>query len=290
MAQIREGVPGMFSPEEFRDRWNKERKLQNMDNGAIPHIVLSGLYFKYSALDKDALEEGRIMVEGKQLYDVYKNGQWQNPYEEREVFAVTTPVMAVKGLEIDVSLPQNLFYTNVGEEGELSIDFADGNGYQKISFKEVKRIKYHKEGIYNWRFRLSLENGQKHYAHTYFALEAYVPIPPGECEGESIKITATKQYLGVAGSATLQIRDSGCNGIRKPLIVAEGFDPAILAPENIHGVNDIDGFINSVENSNSINLLDEVDTYDIIYVNWDDSFAHIQRNAYVLEEVIRWVN
>src|SRR5690625_2505953 len=117
MAQVRGDVLGMFRPEAFRERWNTERKHQNMKNDAIPHIVLSGLYFKYSALDKDALEEGRIMVEGKQLNDVYKNGQWQNPYEEREVFAVTTPVMAVKGLEIDVSLPQNLFYTNVGEEG-----------------------------------------------------------------------------------------------------------------------------------------------------------------------------
>lgn len=287
MAQIREGVPGMFSPEEFRDRWNKERKLQNMDNGDIPHIVLSGLYFKYSALDKDALEEGRIMVEGKQLYDVYKNGQWQNPYEEREVFAVTTPVMAVKGLEIDVSLPENLFYTNTDEEGKLSIDFADGNGYQNISFKEVKRVKYGEEGIYNWRFRLTLKNVQERYAHTYFALEAYTPIPPGQCIGPPVKITATKQYLGIAGSATIQIRDSGCDGIRKPLIVAEGFDPAILVPELTYGMNNIENFISSTNWGNLPNTLAE---YDIIYVNWDDSFAHIQRNAYVLEEVIQWVN
>ena len=220
MAQIREGVPGMYPPEVFKERWHTARKLQNVDNGDIPHIVLSGLYFKYSMLDEVALDEGRIMVEGEQLYDVYENGQWQNPYEERETFAVSTPLLAIKGLEVDVSLPQELFYTNSDEEGELSIDFADGNGYQSISFGEVKRVQYDEEGIYNWRFRLALESGQERYAHTYFGLQAYAPTSPDQCMEGPVSITATEQYLGIAGFATLQIRDSGCNGIRKPLIVA----------------------------------------------------------------------
>ena len=32
------------------------------------------------------------------------------------------------------------------------------------------------------------------------------------------------------------------------------------------------------------------DDYDIIYVNWDNGTDFIQRNAYVLEAVIKWVN
>lgn len=219
MAQIQEEV-GMYPPEEFRERWNTERKLQNMDNGHIPHVVLSGLYFQYSALEEAALDEGRIMVEGGQLYDVYENGQWQNPYEVRETFAVSTPLLAIKGLEVDVSLPQHLFYTNSDEEGELSIDFADGNGYQRISFGAVKRVHYEEEGIYNWKFKLALESGQERYAHTYFGLQAQVSTSPDQCMEDPVSITATRQYLGIAGSATLQIRNSGCDGIRKPLIVA----------------------------------------------------------------------
>src|SRR5690554_4601485 len=57
MAQVREGVPGMYPPQEFRDRWNTERKLRNEDNGGIPHLVLSGLHFQYSLIDEGALPE-----------------------------------------------------------------------------------------------------------------------------------------------------------------------------------------------------------------------------------------
>ena len=116
------------------------------------------------------------------------------------------------------------------------------------------------------------------------------------------EITATKFHLGQRGKVTLQIDDAGHDGlITKPLIVAEGFDPGIiLSPESANGMNTYRSFANSV---NKANLLEfeqlitgsTIETtgdqeYDIIYVNWDNGVDYLQRNAYALEEVIKWVN
>ncbi|TXD81043.1 hypothetical protein ESY86_19505 [Subsaximicrobium wynnwilliamsii] len=114
-------------------------------------------------------------------------------------------------------------------------------------------------------------------------------------------ITATKAFQGQFGSATLQIDDAGSDGlITKPLIIAEGFDSGLLGAENEFGENQLEDFIDDIQDANSLDLaiLLTGDTefdfgdqdYDIIYVNWDSPRAHLQLNAFVLEEVITWVN
>jgi hypothetical protein len=114
-------------------------------------------------------------------------------------------------------------------------------------------------------------------------------------------ITATKPYQGVFGSATLQIDDAGNDGlITNPLIIAEGLDTGLLAQAGSIGDTDLMTFIRNIEDGNSGNLSNFLtggniipngdQDYDIIYVNWNNGTDFIQRNAYVLEAVIAWVN
>ncbi|MFS4483929.1 T9SS C-terminal target domain-containing protein [Hyunsoonleella sp. 2307UL5-6] len=114
-------------------------------------------------------------------------------------------------------------------------------------------------------------------------------------------ITATKSHLGEFGSVVLQIDDAGNDGIiTRPLIVAEGFESGLLGQENEFGENNIEEFIEDLEQSRSADLRNLLtnqtefvygdQNYDIIYVNWDNPRAHLQLNAFVLEEVINWVN
>lgn len=114
-------------------------------------------------------------------------------------------------------------------------------------------------------------------------------------------ITASKAFNGVFGSATLQIDDAGNDGmITRPLIIAEGFESGLLGTENPFGEQDLNSFSRSVQFSLSADLRDLLNggtiqttgdqDYDIIYVNWDNGRDDIRRNAYVLQEVIRWVN
>jgi len=83
--------------------------------------------------------------------------------------------------------------------------------------------------------------------------------------------------------------------LRQPLIVVEGFDPGhIVTPEKPEGFNTFRGFIVNIRNSESRalrNLVTEnTGQYDIVYVNWRNGTDYLQRNALVLEEIIRWVN
>jgi len=114
-------------------------------------------------------------------------------------------------------------------------------------------------------------------------------------------IPATKSYQGVFGSATIQIDDAGSDGlITNPLIVAEGLDTGLMAQAGNIGDTDITTFIQDIEDSFSNQFRDLLtgatifpfgdQDYDIIYVNWDNGTDFIQRNAFVLEAVIDWVN
>ena len=45
-------------------------------------ITLSGLLFKYNAIDPNAQANGKMQTVNEQLKDVYLNSIWQNPYQE----------------------------------------------------------------------------------------------------------------------------------------------------------------------------------------------------------------
>lgn len=108
------------------------------------------------------------------------------------------------------------------------------------------------------------------------------------------KITATKSHLGELGSLNLTIRCSGDGIINNPLIVVEGFDIGnLFDPENEYGTTNIRTFRDAVEfGSNELNnlLFNTGREYDIIYVDWINGMDYMERNAYALEEAIKWVN
>lgn len=111
------------------------------------------------------------------------------------------------------------------------------------------------------------------------------------------KIIATKAHLGGFSRVNLIIDDAnGDNEITKPLIVVEGFDPGRkIIPEEKYGITNYDDFKFTISQSNSnslINLIENknIKEYDIIYVDWENGVDYMERNAYALEEVIKWVN
>jgi hypothetical protein len=50
-------------------------------------ITLSGLLFKYNAIDPNAQASGKMQTVNGQLRDSYINGVWQNPYQEFNTIA-----------------------------------------------------------------------------------------------------------------------------------------------------------------------------------------------------------
>ncbi len=309
MCRVRSNVTtGFITPQEYATRWYTQRTSGVM--------ILSGQYFKYSRFADNAYPS-KLNYSNNQFSDKFIGATWQNPYEERQLFAMTPAISTYKGLQLNVKLPTNLFMSNYPTTIQnIQIDFSDGLGYRIVAYDQLVNVNYTQENTYTWKYKITLTNGQTMLSHSKVVIEnglnateigspallssqsstatsQAVALPPDPALAPYFKrtITSTTQYLGFNASATIYIRyANGGSTIRKPLIVAEGFDDGIiLKPEQEAGSNNINVFLNSVILSSS-NLPAEMNTYDIIYVDWNNGVTFLQRNAYVLQEVIKWVN
>lgn len=301
MSRVKQVNTGFITPQEYATRWFTQREKDV--------VTLSGVYFKYSHFNANAYPS-KLNYSNNKFSDKYINGVWQNPYNEKQVFAITPPIGKHKGLNFNVKLPANLFLSNYPSNIQsIQINFGDGLGYRTVTYGQLLNVSYAQANTYTWTYKINLTNGQSLLSHSKIVIEEGLnAIPLGGSQQKSTTakrsthlddyfkttITATVPYASHFGSATVYIRyANGGSTIRKPLIVAEGFDTGIiLNPEQEAGDNNIEDFLRSVReiNSQSEDLEDEIDTYDIIYVDWNNGVDFIQRNAYVLEAVIEWVN
>ena len=267
-------------------------------------ITLSGLLFKYNAIDPNAQANGKMQTVNGQLKDRYVNGIWQNPYQEFNTIAISPSIINYNLTYCSVVLPSNLFLTNRSSEiSSIQFDAADGLGYRTIQYNTPVSLNYVDTGWKRWIFKVTMISGQQLFSHTkvHFGNTSNVAGSGGiAARGVADRkrtITATEQYSGAFGAADIIIsyRNQNDQVLRRPLIVAEGFDPGwITSPEEPEGENSFQGFINSVERSGSNTLRSLITNnpsqYDLVYVNWRNGTDWLQRNELVLEAVIRWVN
>ena len=264
-------------------------------------IVLSGLYFNYSRF-KDNAAGNYITITNNQLYDKYVGGVWQNPYQSEKAFLISPPVNFYQGQSLQIVLPANLWFTNnAAGITSMQLDAGDGVGYRTLTVGQPLTINYADTGLKQWTYKLTISGGAILYSHSEIQIQtdyssgSQMMSPTGEVFPPS-PFTATKSYLGIAGKGYASIHYANADHIlRKPLIVAEGYDPGnITKPEEKYGENTYEQFINDATNdpgSQLIGLLSgSTQQYDIIYVDWKNGVDYLQRNAYLLETIIQWVN
>jgi hypothetical protein len=276
----------------------KGKSLTSKGTGSA-NMVLSGLYYQYSRFRSDALSTNRIKVVNNTYDDKYTNGVWQNPYETRTAFVLSTPIMEMNKAGLSLSLPATVWHTNQAANiSSIEVDFGNGSGYISLNNGASANTTYTSIGTYTLTYRLKLTNNTFLYCRQKLKVNTVSPslTAKNSFPVTTQNITATRTYLGVAGSATLQIANgSSDNKIRKPLIVVEGLDTGILEKSGRLGDTDYFTFEREVINNSGSELRNLITNntsidYDVIYVNWDNGTDHIQRNAFVLQAVINWVN
>lgn len=274
-------------------------------------ITLSGLLFKYNAIDPNAQASSKMQTVNGQLKDQYVNGVWQNPYQEFTTVAISPSVIHYKLSYCSVVIPSALFLSNMLTQiSNLQFDAGDGEGYRTLTFDEPLSLNYADTGWKHWVFKITLTNNQQLFSHSkvHFnntsnrAGSGGNALARGTIDLTPPPITAVEQFNGGFGVADIVISYRNANDpvLRRPLIVAEGLDPGwIIIPEEPEGLSDFDGFIRTVSTSGSgqlVNLIGDIfnpnapSAYDIVYINWRNGTDWLQRNALVLEQVIRWVN
>ncbi len=284
MSRIREVNQGFVLPDELATRWQSARKKRT--------ITLSGLYFEYAQYKKKAYTSGLVRYRNGKVYDVYRRGKWQNPYETTQAFAIAPSVLEYTGLNVSVTFPQNLWLCNQNKSiSRIEIDFDDGLGYRPFFPGTTTNLQYKSAGVKQWKYRLTKRNKQQFIAHSLVSIAKsqvnYLNTSP---RFPLMKVTGVREvdsqgrptvigflaeefiFLPTSGVIRIQYKNPS-GGIVKPLIIAEGIDHGhITKPEAEFGAISFDGFIKRISylpatNDLYVDLL-ENPQYDLIYLEY----------------------
>ncbi|WP_256009892.1 hypothetical protein [Desertivirga xinjiangensis] len=287
------------------------RTINALESQALPYrepgtILLTGLVCKYAKVREDALIENLISQVGNSLRDKYVNGNWQDPYQIKTLFAVSPFVSEFRGLSHNIVLRTSLIEGNSFDPSSFRIDAGDGFGYRQIPSGPINayEVTYATAGEKTIKMKVTLNTGEVLQSHFKILVTDNAEEPNNEMRTQTIsslpanmaqmQITSPNSFEGQSASGFVTIKYANDNaGLQKPLIVVEGFDPGhITNPESKDGITGIYGFLSDINGdaSDLKNILLNLPQYDIIYVDWKKGTDNLKRNAQLLKEVIRRVN
>ncbi len=260
--------------------------LSSMSSTAVADATnpVGILAFRYNYFREDALANNLVAYSNNQVTDVFVDNVWQNPYDESLLFAFSPLSHDVYG-NIAYFDFGDYTYTNLNIS-EMSFDAGDGSGYQTVT-SGVRQVTYSSSGKKDLLLRISVA-GVYYYAHSsvYVHLQEHPSIVHRRSlralhPSSPIHIFATEPFEGSTPSAKVTIKlATGHSGLVKPFIIVEGFDP--------EGIS----FIGRQEYASFYSSLPEeiTDTFDLVYIEWDDCKEDIRANANALVSVIDYVN
>lgn len=73
---------------------------------------------------------------------------------------------------MQVTLPASLWYTSQASEVQsIAVDFGNGVGYQTMTLGQIRTINYANSGVFEWKYRLTLTNGQTLFGHSKLKID-----------------------------------------------------------------------------------------------------------------------
>lgn len=250
-------------------------------------ISISGMLFRYSAIRSDALSSGLIKYENEKVYDNFRNGEWQNPYENKYALGFCAQDSIFRGSSFTFKLDKDCWLSNLPIQ-KIEIDPGIGS-YRQISVGESMQVTLSSFGVKTMRLKVTLSNGTQLSSHS--KIKVLSPSNNTKYSTGNRVITITgDSYKGVQTSAlvTVKTRDGR---IKNPLIFVEGFDPVtpLTKINDGYGIGNFNKLMEKLDNSESFSKL-LLKNFDIVYVDWKDSENYIQANANTLTKIIEWLN
>ncbi len=281
---------GMASPQSVKANCNTQQN--NTSN-----VLLAVQHYNYQQYKKFARKAGDVIVFGDRIFDV----AGRNPYETKTLFAVTPLKQYLQGDTFTFKVPSSLIYTNVGLSlSQIQIDFGNGQGYQTVSVNTGKTVSYTTGGEKEIKVKCTYSNGSVEYSHSKIVLnhvtQGVNPLARFDGSGATETIITGDPWNGSSASGRVTVELApGHTQLTKPLIIIEGFDPDdsfdYLDLINDQGPGGLNIRISQPgEPFLTLNQAIEDEDYDLVFVDYVNSTDFIQRNAFMVEEVIRWVN
>ena len=263
----------------YMDSWKA-----NKNDTTIPMAVL---LYDYHQFKEDAIENNLLDTLNGQIYDV--PGRTESPYEKKSVFAMAPLQSNADQLSLNFQFPAQLFHSNLETELDyLEIDFGNGAGYQPVNFDKELKLTYTEEGRKDIKVKATLVDGRVFYSHSLLDIDVkdvrkeYDRVNP-----VNVDIPATDEHAG----ATLNMFFScPTDGLWKPLIVIDGWDPPQLPNRNFENMFDRFDFMPFDGSNTRISDLLETEGYDLIFIDPNYGSDYMERNAMAVRDAIRRIN
>jgi hypothetical protein len=286
-------------------------------------------YYNYQGMDTNSITKNLISISNGQLFDVPGRTQSPYITYSMFAVATTQQSLFTGSNQL-IFRPELFFGNTGKTISSIQVDPLGSGTYQTATLNTPVIVNYPDTGLYTVNVKISYTDGTINYSHTKLAAYGYLGPPVGFQRNQknanngtgppkSVKhafiygtkyapnlppFTADKLYLGSAatGDITIDYSKSNSSGtIQKPLILVEGFDPDANNPNypnsgltyySAGGVLDnINYDFNLPNSTTTLNPgLDDVNGYDLIYLHWKNGTDYIERNAYLLEKIISYVN
>ena len=129
-------------------------------------VDMSIAAYKYNYIKTNAIEDGLINYNSanNKVSDAYKNGVWQNPYGETEVFAFSPSSNVSKTRNITFKFSSSGVFKNLNISS-LYFDAGDGNGYRDVTLMPTINVGYQSNGKKELKMKALTSDGMTLEAH-----------------------------------------------------------------------------------------------------------------------------
>ncbi|MDR2836298.1 MAG: T9SS type A sorting domain-containing protein [Bacteroidales bacterium] len=263
--------------------------LKVYPNDTIP---LGFIFYDYDKIKSNAIQTGLLAVDTVNYKITDISGSRQSPLERATCFAMAPLTDTIFEGTYEFILPQSLFVSNRENEiDEINIDFGDGNGFISVYPDEPVTVSY--EYLGNIPITIQTVTGSESYTTTtsinvkQTAITNLNNLPDFEDKYNVVDVPGIKAYYGI------WYRCNSDNTIKKPILIAAGFDPDDVIRINnedpdkgktpkkhLYNIANKDGFLDSLR------MLG----YDIIVYRSANSTKSVIDNAENFIEFIQKIN
>jgi pimeloyl-ACP methyl ester carboxylesterase len=264
-----------------------------LSNPGVNHLM--ALHYQYEQFKPTAATGNLVYLFNNQIYDTPNRPT--TPYEVKDAVAFAATGRVLSGATQVFLLRPELFYSNVTKGiMTLQVDFGDGLGLKPVMPGTNTIVTYPGDGEKILILRVAYTDGQVVQAQTKVFVTDVVRTC-ANCRYSSPRLeTFPKGNFPVPvaqmGTGVVSVATAGTDGILdKPLILVEGFDPEnAFNLDTYLSSNSLGVRVNIDFNGQRLSELLEARDYDLVFLNYGWGGDDIKRNAYLLENVIQWVN
>ena len=253
--------------------------------GAGTTHAIVALHVRYDKFRSDATSRG-VSVSNNRL----TCGNTRNPYQTKFAFATALENSILQGRTHRFRLASNLFINRSGKTlDRIEVDAGRGS-FRTVQLNTAFTETYSSEGQKTLKVRIRYTDGTTVESRSPMYITNFRPSSPVARYDAIDTLQQRFNETNEAAGALVTVEYAGNDQVLdKPFIVVEGFEDFIGLPG--FGSGQGPGEINiPIGGGQSLNDAIESDNYDLVFIDYEDGTAAIERNADMMENVIRWVN